>query len=73
MCGGIPAYLQIWDELNAAWEMIENGDSDPDDEEVMLAARFQELARTLFVQSAENDYQFEVTHCRQMARPAKSK
>jgi hypothetical protein len=73
MCGGIPAYLQIWDELNAAWEMIENGDADPDDEELLLTERFQQLARILFVQSAENDYQFEIKHCRRTARTTKSK
>jgi hypothetical protein len=68
MCGGIPAYVQIWDELNAAWEMIEQGDADSDDEDILLAARFQELLRIFFVQSADNDYQFEITHCRRTTR-----
>jgi hypothetical protein len=38
MCRDIPAYFQIRDELNGAWEVIDNGDTDSCDERVLLAA-----------------------------------
>jgi hypothetical protein len=49
MCEGVPASLEICDELHAARKITENCDLEFDEENPLPAFRFQELTHVLFV------------------------
>jgi hypothetical protein len=73
MCGGIPAYVHAWDEVNAIWDAIANSEGDIAEAQATLAGRLEELMRMLFVQDQDDNVRLEITRCRRIQRISKSK
>jgi hypothetical protein len=73
MSGGIPAYVQVWSEVNAVWDTIaSNEGGDTGEPEAILAGRLEELMGMLFVQEQDDNLRLEITRCRRTQRALKS-
>jgi hypothetical protein len=73
MCGRIPAYVHVWDEVNAVWDAAASSEGgDTGEAEAVLAGRFEELMDMLFVQEQDDNLRLEITRCRRTQRPSKS-
>jgi hypothetical protein len=73
LCGGVPAFLHAWQDVNEMWERIGAGDVDPAEGQAILASRFEEVMRMLFVQEQEDNVELGLTHCRRVERNTKPK
>jgi hypothetical protein len=73
LCGGVPAFLYAWQNVNEIWEQIGAGDEDQVEWYALLAGRFEEVMRMLFVQEQHDNVQLGITQCRRVERNTKPK
>ena len=71
-CGGVPFFLQIWEELHKMYDEVENGDGDSDEKQIQMNAYMQEFMKVLF-QITTGDEKFEVLSITRTTRKSKSK
>ena len=75
-CGGIPAYLHIWDGLNELYErtQAEDGDEDPDELKLLMNVHMEQAIQVLFkwTVNIEED-EFQVTEVRRKAKKSQEK
>ena len=71
-CGGVPFFLQIWEELNKMFDDVESDDGDKAEKQISMNAYMQEFMKILF-QINTGDQPFEVTSITRTNRKAKSK
>ena len=71
-CGGIPYFLQIWEELHKLYDEVEKGDGDSDEKQIQMNAYMQEFMKILF-QITTGEEKFEVLSITRTTRKSKSK
>ena len=71
-CGGVPSYLQIWEELNAMYDELEASEDDKEEKQVMLNVHVQEIMKLFFIPE-DDEKRYEVEHVRRTTKNAKYK
>jgi hypothetical protein len=72
-CGGIPAYLHAWQDVNEVWEHIGTGDEEQAEGQALLLDKFEEVMSMLFVQEVDDNVELEITHCKRVERNTQPK
>lgn len=68
-CGGVPAFLHLWNELNRSIDQIESSESVTEEQKIELCVQTQEVIRRLFVKDIDdNETAWEVVNVKRVAR-----
>lgn len=70
-CGGIPSYLQVWEELNAMFDDLEADEENREEKQIMLNVNVQEIMKLFFVPADNVERRFEVESVRRTTKKSK--